>query len=113
MKHLALATKFGTLACSPAVSLDAAKRLWNVALPLADTAAGRAILFSSLRVVLMQMAKGGVIDGGPVRAQVKCLALSQVACIPVCMREDDLLWFVDSVNNGWTANTVGYLRVDA
>ena len=70
MKHLALATKFATLACSPAVTLDAAKRLWNVALPLADTAAGRAITFSSLRAVLAQMAKGGVNNGGAVRAQV-------------------------------------------
>lgn len=70
MKHLALAAKFGTLAGSPAVTLDAAKRLWNAALPLADTAAGRAISFSSLRAVLMQMAKGGVVDGGSVRSQV-------------------------------------------
>eukprot|EP00903_Cladosiphon_okamuranus_P014428 g13389.t1 len=73
MKHLALAAKFGTLACSPAVTLDAARRLWNVTLPLADTAAGRAISFSSLRAVLIQMAKGGVIDGGSVRAQLYVL----------------------------------------
>lgn len=85
MKHLALAAKFGTLACSPAVTLDAAKRLWNVALPLADTAAGRAISFSSLRSVLMQMAKGGVIDGGSVRAQVNVVVHIGVACVPNAM----------------------------
>lgn len=71
MKHLALAAKFGTLASSAAVTLDVAKRLWNAALPLAETAAGRAIAFSSLRAVLREMAKGGVVDGGAVRAQVR------------------------------------------
>lgn len=82
MKHLALAAKFGTLACSAAVTLDAAKRLWNVALPLADTAAGRAISFSSLRAVLLQMAKGGVIDGGSVRTQVDCRVVHKTyACL--------------------------------
>lgn len=50
--------------------IDIAKRIWNVALPLTDTAAGRAIIFSSLRGVLKELAKAGVVDGGSVRAQV-------------------------------------------
>lgn len=70
MKHLALAAKCGTLAGSEAVTLDAAKRLWNVALPLTETAAGRAIIFSPLKNVLKEMARGGVVNGGSVRAQV-------------------------------------------
>lgn len=70
MKHLALAAKFATLASSSPVTLDVAKRLWNVALPLADTSAGRAIAFSALVAVLREMAKGGIIEGGAVRAQV-------------------------------------------
>lgn len=73
MKHLAMAAKCGTLASSTPVTVDVAKRLWNVALPLAETAAGRATVFPSLRAVLREMAKGGVVDGGPVRAQVTVL----------------------------------------
>ncbi|CAB1101363.1 unnamed protein product [Ectocarpus sp. CCAP 1310/34] len=69
MKHLALAAKFATLASSSRVTLDVAKRLWNVALPLADTSAGRAIAFSALAAVLREMAKAGIIEGGAVRAQ--------------------------------------------
>lgn len=71
MKHLVLAAKCGTFASSKPITLDAAKRLWNVALPLADTAAGRAMTFSPLRGVIKEMVKGGVVDGGSVRSQVK------------------------------------------
>lgn len=71
MKHLALSAKFGKLALSSAVALDVAKRLWNVALPLADTAAGRAIARSPVRAVLREMAKGSILEGGAVRSQVR------------------------------------------
>lgn len=71
MKHLVLAAKCGTFASSRSVTLDVAKRLWNVVLPLADTVAGRAMAFSPLRGVLKEMVKGGVVDGGSVRSQVK------------------------------------------
>lgn len=70
MKHFALAAKCGTLAQSEVVTLDVARRLWNVALPLAQTATGRGIMFSPLRGVSKEMAKGGVVNGGLVRAQV-------------------------------------------
>lgn len=70
MKHLALAARCGTLARSELVTLDAAKRLWNVALSLGGTTAGRGILFPPLRAVLKEMAKCGVVEGGSVRAQV-------------------------------------------
>ncbi|CAM9269015.1 unnamed protein product [Scytosiphon promiscuus] len=73
MRHLALSAKFGTLASSSVVTLDIAKRLWNVALPLADTAAGRAIARSPVRAVLREMAKGGILEGGAVRAQLYVL----------------------------------------
>ncbi|CAM9765355.1 unnamed protein product, partial [Ectocarpus sp. 4 AP-2014] len=73
MKHLALAAKFATLASSSPVTLDVAKRLWNVALPLADTSAGRAIAFSALTAVLREMAKAGIIEGGAVRARLYVL----------------------------------------
>ena len=65
-----LAAKCGTFASSKPIALDVAKRLWNVSLPLADTAAGRAIVFYSLRSVLQELAKGSVHEGGLVRSQV-------------------------------------------
>ena len=70
MKHQALAARCSNLAGSEALALDAAKRMWNVALPLAETAAGRSIIFFPLRSVLREMAKGGVVEGGCFRAQV-------------------------------------------
>lgn len=83
MKHLALAAKFATLASSSPVTLDVAKRLWNVALPLADTSAGRAIAFSALAAVLREMAKGGIIEGGAVRGQVRT---NIVGCFAKCLQ---------------------------
>lgn len=70
MMHLATAARCGALAGSELVTLDAAKRLWKVALPLADTGAGRAIVLSPLSSLLKEMARGGVVDGGSVRTQV-------------------------------------------
>lgn len=70
MKHQALAAKYGALASSELLILDAAKRLWNVALSLSETAAGRTMVFSPLQSVLKEMAKGGTLGGGSVRAQV-------------------------------------------
>lgn len=70
MKHQALAAKCGALASSELLTLDAAKRLWNIALPLSETAAGRTIVFSPLQSVLKDMAKRGVVEGGSLRAQV-------------------------------------------
>lgn len=70
MKHLAVAARYGSLARAESVILDAARRLWNVALPLAKTGAGRVIVFSALRSLLKEMTRGGVVEGGSVRAQV-------------------------------------------
>lgn len=71
MKHLATAARYGALSNSEAVILDVAKRFWKVALPLADTSTGRAIVLSPLRSLLKEMAKREVVDGGSFRTQVR------------------------------------------
>ncbi|CAM9449844.1 unnamed protein product, partial [Discosporangium mesarthrocarpum] len=69
-----MSTRLATFAAgAPALALDASRRLWNVALPLGSTPAGRACAFPFIKQALEEIGKIGVTGGATFRAQMYVL----------------------------------------